>query len=409
MRFLSTATAKDLRRILRDPASLVISIVIPLVIGTLIRLASGGDGSTPTAKLLVADNDGTLAGQALVSAFGQGQLNNLIDMEKVDEAEGRRRMDDGEASGLLIIPEGFSDAVLKRDPVVLQLVTNPAQPILPGILEETLQSLVDAVNGLQGILQNTAGPLLDQLGDIEGTPPDALVAQLGVAVNSVVRRAEPYLLPPAIKVEEIAPETEPARSFGEIFFPSMFFLAIIFAAQGLSDDFWKERLQGTLRRNLAAPVHLSTLLAGKLLAGTAVLGTVSLIALTAGRWALGIPFHNIPFAVAWATVSGVFMLLLFTLIQILAGSQRGGNLLSNGLLFPLIMVGGAFFPFDLMPDWMAAIGRRTPNGLALYRFRELVDGTADPGALLGTLALLVGAGAVLYLLVGVRLVRFARG
>jgi ABC-type multidrug transport system permease subunit len=189
----------------------------------------------------------------------------------------------------------------------------------------------------------------------------------------------------------------------------MFFLAIIFAAQGMSDDLWKERLQGTLRRNMAAPIRLSALFGGKLLAGTAVLGVVSLVALTGGRWVLGIPFQNLPLAVVWATVSGLFMLLLFTLIQILAGTQRGGNLLSSAVLFPLIMVGGAFFPFDVMPDWMVVAGRHTPNGLALYRFREIVDGTADPGALLATLAVLGGLGAALYLLVMARLVRFARG
>jgi ABC-type multidrug transport system permease subunit len=409
MTFLRVAMLKDLRRILRDPASLGISVLIPLIVGTLIRFVSGGDGGTPTAKLLVADNDASLAGRALVSALGQGQLGDLIHVEAVDEAEGRARMDDGEASGLLIIPEGFSTALLKRDPAVLRLLTNPSQRILPAILEETLRSLADAVNGLQGILENTAGTLLDQLSDVDGVPPDALVAELSLATNRLMKQAEPFLLPPAIRVQVIEAESRPSRSFGEIFFPSMFFLAIIFAAQGLSDDLWKERMQGTLRRNLASPVRLSALLCGKLLAGTLVLGAVSLIALTAGRWVLGIPFQNILLAVVWATVSGLFMLLLFTLIQILAGSQRGGNLLSSGLLFPLIMAGGAFFPFDVMPGWLAAIGRRTPNGLALHRFRELVDGVAEPAAMLVTLAGLLGAGGVLYLLIMARLVRFARG
>lgn len=408
MRFLWTATVKDLRRILRDPASLAISVLIPLVIGTMIRMVNSGDGGTPTARLLIADNDGSVAGAALTSVFGQGQLGDLVHVEKVDETAGRARMDKGDASGLLIIPDGFSEAVLKRKPTALTLITNPAQHILPGILEETLSSLVDAVNGLQAILENTAGPLLDQAAALEDRPSDTLVSDLSVATNRIVRRAEPYLMPPAIKIHEIKAESEPERNFGEIFFPCMFFLAIIFAAQGMSDDLWKERLQGTLRRNLASPIRLSSLVAGKLLAGAAVLGAVSLIALVAARWVLGIPFQNIPLAVVWATLSGLFMLLLFTLIQILAGSQRGGNLLSSGILFPLVMVGGAFFPFDVMPEWMAAIGRRTPNGWALTRFRELVDGVADPGAMLVTLAGLAGVGVILYLLILARLTRFAR-
>jgi ABC-type uncharacterized transport system permease subunit len=38
------------------------------------------------------------------------------------------------------------------------------------------------------------------------------------------------------------------------------------------------------------------------------------------------------------------------------------------------MLGGAFFPFEVMPKWMAAVGRLTPNGWALERFKDLLFG-----------------------------------
>ena len=60
--------------------------------------------------------------------------------------EGRRRMEEGEASGFLIIPEKFGAHVLDREATTLSLVTNPSQRILPGILTEALGFVADALS-----------------------------------------------------------------------------------------------------------------------------------------------------------------------------------------------------------------------------------------------------------------------
>ena len=68
-------------------------------------------------------------------------------------------------------------------------------------------------------------------------------------------------------------------------------------------------------------------------------------------------------------------------LQLVATSARGGQLLSTMVLFPLIMIGGSFFPFETMPAWMAEIGRWTPNGLALLEIKKILFGTIDPATL----------------------------
>jgi ABC-type multidrug transport system permease subunit len=106
---------------------------------------------------------------------------------------------------------------------------------------------------------------------------------------------------------------------------------------------------------------------------------------------------------------GTALAAAMTLLQMYATSQRGGQLLTNLILFPLIMLGGAFFPFEAMPDWMAALGRRTPNGWALERLKGLLLGRSDPAELLPGLAVLVLALAILTWLAARRLERrFAR-
>jgi ABC-type multidrug transport system permease subunit len=212
-----------------------------------------------------------------------------------------------------------------------------------------------------------------------------------------------------VKTVVLEEEKEDTRGFSDLFFPSMLFMAILFAAQNMSDDVWKEKTQGTLRRNVSTPQRLAVILAAKLMAITAFIGVVSLVGLIGGRLLFSIQIDNLPLAVVWATLSGAFMLLIFTMLQLVAVSQRGASLLSNLVLFPLIMLGGSFFPFEAMPDWMARIGRMTPNGWTLEQFRRILWGTADVTTLTAGFGAMILLGAILFTLNAARLRRFARG
>ncbi len=411
MRFLFACAGKDVRRMVRDPVAVAFAVGLPLMIGLLIRLGMGGSGSTPTARLLVADHDSTFASNLLLGSLGQGQLADLVSARPVTEALGRRELDRGKASGLLIIPQGFGEAVLRRKPVSLTLLTNPAERILPGILEGVLGFLVDVV----GIGQEMAGEVGTRI--LQPAPPgratlaDSTVAGISTTINRVVEKASPFLFPPAISVEAVTlkPAAAQERSLTDLFFPSLFFMGVVAAGQQLSDDFWKERAQGTLRRSVSSPRSLAVILGGKILGATALLALVSGLGMLAGRFVFGVTLHGLPLAVAWATLSGVGLLLFFTLLQLLASSQRGGGLLTIAVFFPLVMTGGSFFPFEAMPDWLARIGRLTPNGWALVRLRDILWGTATGSEMaLSALVLLAGS-LLLFGLSLARLRRFARG
>src|SRR6185503_11092919 len=100
---------------------------IPLVIGGMLRLAFGGSGgSTPRASILVVDEDDSVLSHLLLQGLSGGGADNLpFEAEEVSAAEGRARIDDGDASALLILPAGFGEALLKEEPCTLHLVKNP--------------------------------------------------------------------------------------------------------------------------------------------------------------------------------------------------------------------------------------------------------------------------------------------
>jgi ABC-type multidrug transport system permease subunit len=100
-------------------------------------------------------------------------------------------------------------------------------------------------------------------------------------------------------------------------------------------------------------------------------------------WLLfGVSPVRLPAAFVWIWLAGLSLLCFFALLQTVASSERGGHLVAMMVVFPLMMLGGSLFPFDVMPAWLGAIGRWTPNGLAVVRLREILDGRAHLGPVL---------------------------
>jgi ABC-type multidrug transport system permease subunit len=405
MRYVWATAVKDLRRRLRDPLALVLWLGIPFAILLLLSLAFGGGETTPQARLLIADEDSSLVSGLLASALGQGPMAELIQIEKVTLEEGRRRIGEGDGSALLLIPPEFGSAVLNSRPTRLELLTNPSQSILPGILEEVLSLLTDAVFYLQRLAGEPLSTFSAGPADGAGTFPDQLIAATSVQMNQLIGGVTGYLFPPriAVAVEVEEPEGQKNLNFGALFFNSMFFLAILFMAQGMSDDFWVEKRQGTLQRALTTPHSVTRLLAGKLLAAFVLLLVMALLGITAGALIYDFPAAKIVPAALWAAASGLALLVLFTLLQLFATSQKAGGLLSTLLLFPLMMAGGSFFPFEAMPNWLAAIGRKLPNGWALEQFKLILGGGTTASGLLWAAAGLLAALVVGSWLAGRRL------
>lgn len=405
MPFLWTSAIKDLRRRLADPAALAMWIGIPLVIGGLMGFVFGGGGGggvQPKAKLLLVDEDDSFVSRLLAGVAASGGEDSVLEVERVDADQGRARMEEGVASAMLTLPEGFGLALLEDEPTELHLLTNPAQRILPGIVRSGLEILVELVFYAQRLFG-------EQLrGMAQGPPPgdsffaDALIAMESAKVNAKLRGLEGVLFPPVLELEtELAakPEEEPAPGgIGVLLFPGTLLMALLFIAQGMSDDLWSEKDGGTLRRVLVTPNGMGSFLLGKLLAGVLFMSLATAVGLALGVFAFELPVRAVLPALGWCAVGGAALLSLFGFLQLLSASRQGANIVTTIVVFPLMMIGGSLFPMQMMPDWMIAVGRWTPNGLAVLRLGELLRGQAEWGLVARDGAILLGFGLVLFLL-----------
>ncbi len=377
MHFIVATFQKDIARWRQDRNSFLIWLAIPLMIGGLLTaLTSGGASGGPSGTLLIADQDDTLISGFVAGAFTQEQMGDLFIVQQVTAEEGIELMEAGEASGFLTIPKGFQDAFLNDTPVTLPLKTNPSQVILPGIIENVSDVLLDAGFYLQAVFGAEIKKIQDN--DSVDSPSDLFVSEVAVDINEKMQTLGTSLSPLAFDLEIIEPpQAEPQADIGLLFLPGIVLMALLFTSQGLSADYWTERENGTLRRLVSSPGLLNQFVFGKALAAAVVIACIAGITML-----LGFVYHDIAWSkllpsMLFVVFAGVGFFAWFAALQMLFSSQKGASLLTMIVLFPLMMMGGSFFPLDALPNWLADIGRMSPNGYVADRLTtELTSATA---------------------------------
>jgi ABC-2 type transport system permease protein len=364
MHFLAISLRKDWARVRRDPSQLLVPLGIPVVLAVLMSLVFGRQQVTPRGRLLVADEDRSIASARFLDGFRRAPLDKMVTIEPVTREAGRTRIDRGDGSAFLILPKGLQMAFLFNLPCRLELYTNPAERIVPQIIQETLTTTVDAASYFR-----------------QGGQP-------------------------LIGVENIAlSPAKPARSFAAVFLPSSLFMGLLFIATSTAGDIWKERTAGTLRRIASSPVSMASYLTARLAFVALLYAAVGTLGLVAADRLAGMPVPNLPAAALWITFAGTVFYLLFLWIAVQASTQRAASVLANLIIFPLAMLGGCFFPFEWMPTWMVSIGKLTPNGWALSQFKAILENRVDAAQLGVCATLLAALGALTFAFTWRRIVR----
>jgi ABC-type Na+ efflux pump permease subunit len=388
VRFFWLSTVKDLRRYRRDATALALWFILPLIMTATIGLVFGRGDANLQGLLLIADEDGGLAGTFLRESISRGPLGPMLAIQRVQQPEGRKRLAHGDGSALLIIPKGYDRAVMRDEAAQWTLITNPEQQLMPQVVREVASANVDAAFYLQRI----AGAQLRALGDA----PEWRTAfrAMGRASSSVAT----YLDPPRITLKTTA-VGDPAvarRTVSQMLFPGIVLLVILMMGSGLSLEIWKESRAGAVRRVAGTPAGMHAFLAGKLAATFAVLLLAILITFAAERLAFDIPMRACALAVAWSGCAGVVVYCALLVAQLLLASERSASTVAGIIMVPLAMLGGSFFPLEAMPENFERIARHTPNGWILVTLRSILSAPVARPELAQDFAVLLAAGALLF-------------
>jgi len=408
MRFIFVTVGKELKRRFNDPGGMISAIMIPFVIGFLLAAVMGGGGGQPSikARLLVTDLDDSFVSQGILSALGQDQIAELIQVEKLGFEAGQRRINEGDGSGHLVIPQGFGTAWLAREEVALQLTVNPSQSISPRLIREMLESLLELGDYLHKVFGEELKIIAQSLegNELTGISTHQFSGDIAVKISGFA----PLLFPPVLSVEDATPQPESASvSMALLMFPGILVMAAFFAANGQSSNFWTEKEKGTLGRWVASPNAFFAFWVAQWFTAMLLTAIVTAPIMLAGFLFLDISFEKYFTSLAWLALTGPVLFAVLSVIQVLAPSRKVGGMISTMVMFPLLMAGGSFFPTETMPKFIAAIAQYTPNGNVVEPLKAYLTGEFGASGLFSNVWGIMAVALFLVLLAGLMSTRKA--
>ncbi len=132
-----------------------------------------------------------------------------------------------------------------------------------------------------------------------------------------------------------------------------------------------DRALGVFDRVLAAPVSSTSIIIGKTMSG-AVMGVISaLVLLLIGTAFFNVSFLNIGAVILVVLLASFSFTGIGTIISGLASEPREAMMLSNLLRFPMMFLGGVFFPVETMPKPLPFLARALPLTYATEALRAI--------------------------------------
>jgi ABC-2 type transport system permease protein len=354
---------KDLALFFRDRRALVVSVVTPILIAGFFGFLFGGNGdNTPVTRvaLAVVDQDESELSKAIVADLGRDP--SLV-INSMTREEAQERVGSGKLRAAIVFPPGFGAA---------------ASEALAGA------SLKPAVEVLYDPSQPLVRPIVE-----------------GLLTQHVMRQATRDAKPVPFTLKNTAVSSGPHYNSYAHSFAGMTVQFTLFMSIDAGVTLLLMRQQGVWRRLRAAPLSRFVLL------GSRVVGTtlIALLIFTAVYLAAMLIFGvRIAGSVAgFAAVAVAFAILAATTGLMIAGvgrsvgATRGLSILAALIL---VMLGGAWVPAFLFPEWLQNVSEFVPTRWAVDGLDAMTwRGLAFHAALL-PVAVLIGW-SVLFALIAV--------
>jgi ABC-2 type transport system permease protein len=435
MTALIALVRKDLILYLKDKRALMLHLLMPVVLAAFFGSLFGGNGggdSTSKIDLGLVVQDQSEQSQKIAAGLKADKVLNVVELSQ-DEAQAKVRS--GKLPVAVVIPAGFGEQASAalfsgRDKPQLPLYYDPSQltvlAMVKGLLTQQVMQVTSA-SVMSGKNTQATDKYLAELPAAASRSPEQ--AQLGDFLVSLKKfqdqraAAQAAQTAPAAAGDSAAsavadaaaapggmtmPYTtqEEALSSGPKYngyahsFAGMGVQFILFMGINLGISILLEQRQGIWSRLLAAPVSLSTIILGRAVAG-AIIATGLMVAMfVCAVLIFKVQITSVPGFIGMAICFGLMTAAFGLLIAAFGKTPEAARGIATFATLILVMLGGAWVPSFVFPQWMQTVTLVVPtrwavDGLDAVTWRGLgLDGAAPAMAVQLGFAAVFGALAV---------------
>ncbi len=329
---------------LADRSAAIIAIAVPVGIASFLTMVMGGSSGSqefkPIGVVAVIEDDSAVTKTFLKKLDNDKHLR--VEFKTKAEAEELARK--GKTPLAFIIHKGFGDEALKA------LKHEAARPAVRTLTDPSQRLAVMASQGY--IVKAIAGGIFDTAsGESHDMSPSGAESTL------------PFTMEQEAQEKDTDQEVQASRAH---IFAGMAVQGVLFYAINVAMSLIRDRRLGIWKRLRAAPVSITTILAGRVASGT-IIGVATLFMIFLfGFLVMGLRINgSIAGFVTQCVACSVLAASFGLFVASIGKTEEQSRGLSVFVVLMLSMLGGAWFPSFLMPDWMQSVTLFVPSRWAV--------------------------------------------
>lgn len=390
----------------RDKGNLIWLIIMPIVWTTLIGTMSttgSGDEKIPVGFL---NSDRGIYGEVFEEILKKEESIEIIAMVEDDEDKMRDLVKDSKLSVGLIIPDNFSEKLKVGEQVVIEILKSERSSSY--FLDELIGKVAERIS-IDALAANFT---VEKIGErrmvleeeVLGDEKERIWKEAFVKADAFFEPAPSigieYVVLSVEKRDENIPLGVEASSPG---FAVMFvMMGVCFAGVAMV----QERHHKTLARLLTTPTEKFFIISGKML-GFFLVGFIQfMILILFGQLVLKVNWGNLPLGVLLLVISYVLSVTgIGTLLSVIVRTSAQAGAFAVLISMVTSMLGGAWWPIEIVPKFMQNIARFTPQYWAINGFNKIITRGFGVTEILPNFYVLLAISA-LSLLLAIRFFRF---
>ncbi|MEH7115089.1 ABC transporter permease [Neobacillus niacini] len=370
MRKIITISWLHLKEFFKTPGAWVLMFILPILFSWIFGgLQVESEQNKPVVNVVVNDGNSTN------ETFELLKKNNDYKWKKVTLQKAKSNVSEQEVIAAVVIPIDIEKRIEDKKPV----------------LDIILRSKNEGYLALEQYLQGSASLLIRSYQAAEMMDANALPEVL-----------EAVLMSKGAQVEVLTVQKDGSNMVNvNLMFVGFTMMFMMFGLSGAASTILDERRGGTWERLMITPASRSQIVAGYTLSYF-LMGWIQLLALmTAMNLMFDTSWGKISYIIPFASLVILCVVGFGLMIAGMVKTKQQATAISAVLIVSTCMLGGVYWPIEVVPEFMQKIALAVPQSWAMSGFKEIISGSLHFATLLKDSAMLLGF-SMFFFFIGIR-------
>jgi ABC-2 type transport system permease protein len=365
--------AKDLLGLKRNRMSLAALLIMPIAFLVMFGFIFPGANTQQHMPVGIVDLDQGKGSSTFITQLNTLNKNSsYMSFENFTSVEAAQTdINRGKLYGTFIIPQGFTYNMTHGQSANIIVYVDNSNPQVSSQIETVASNTITGLNGMQA---------------------ETNVVKMGETTNKTVN-AQAMVFPYTPNVKTTIPGQ---TNYFNFLAPGLMIMIVMMTVMtGIPEAITKEKEMGTFDGMLSAPISQVSIILGKTTALCVRGFAQCILILVLAMIFFGVTIQGSIMLAFFMLILGIFSFIGIGIVAVsMSGDQASGTMIVNLLMFPMMFLGGVFYPIQQMPWFMQDISKVIPLTYAADAMRKIMLLNANIGDVMFQILILVAFGVV---------------